>query len=138
MKIVKESKLFFFTLRFPPPYFYSLLNNFIIFPPQCFIPSSTILLFSLLNVFILSSTILLFSLLLLLISKTRHRLSCKKVKFAYRTHNVSLGCLWWILVQDRFIGSFRGGPLEKLWWGRGIFEPQVFFFCYQIPCVYCF
>ena len=41
---------------------------------------------------------------------------------------MSLGCLWWILVQDRFIGSFRGGPLEKLWGGGGIFEPQEFFF----------
>ena len=26
------------------------------------------------------------------------------------------------------IGSLRDGPLEKLWGGRGIFEPQEFFF----------
>ena len=29
----------------------------------------------------------------------------------------------------------RNGPLEKLWGGRGIFEPQEFFFRYQIPCI---
>ena len=30
--------------------------------------------------------------------------------------------------------SLGDGPLEKLWGGgRGIFEPQDFFFCYQIP-----
>ena len=41
---------------------------------------------------------------------------------------MSLGCLWWILVQDRFIGSFRGGPLEKLLWGVGNFWATGFFF----------
>ena len=30
--------------------------------------------------------------------------------------------------------TLRDGPLEKLWGrGRGIFEPQEFFFRYQIP-----
>ena len=45
IKIVKESKLSFFT-TFPSSIFYSLLHNFIIFP-QFFIPSFTILIFSL-------------------------------------------------------------------------------------------
>ena len=43
IKIVKESKLSFFT-TFPSSIFYSLLHNFIIFP-QFFIPSFTILIF---------------------------------------------------------------------------------------------
>ena len=29
----------------------------------------------------------------------------------------------------------RDGPLEKLWGGREIFEPQEFFFHYPIPCM---
>ena len=70
-KIVKESKLFFLPF-FPPPQFYyfrssflnSLLHNFNISPQFFFIPSATILIFSLPNVIIPSSTILLFSLLL--------------------------------------------------------------------------
>ena len=62
-----------FSILFPSSIFsFSLLYNFIIFLPQCFLfPSTTILifpsisLFSLLNVIIPSSTILLFSLLFL-------------------------------------------------------------------------
>ena len=46
MKIVKESKLSFLP-RFPPQFFNSLLHNFIIFAPHFWIPSSTILIFSL-------------------------------------------------------------------------------------------
>ena len=65
IKIVKESKLSFFT-TFPSSIFYSLLHNFIIFVPHSWIPSSTILIFSL-NFFILSTKILIFSLLLILL-----------------------------------------------------------------------
>ena len=52
IKIVKESELSFFTLRFPPQpfFFYSLLHNFIIFPSPpphsiVFYPSPTRLIF---------------------------------------------------------------------------------------------
>ena len=47
IKIVKESKLSFFT-TFPSIFFYSLLHNFVIFAPHSWIPSSSSLLFSLL------------------------------------------------------------------------------------------
>ena len=35
----------------------------------------------------------------------------------------------------REILSSRDGPLEKLWRGGRAFEPQDFFFRYQIPCL---
>ena len=48
IKIVKESKLSFFTTFPSSIFFYSLLHNFVIFAPHSWIPSSSSLLFSLL------------------------------------------------------------------------------------------
>ena len=47
IKIVKESKLSFFYPVFLLNFFYSRLHNFIIFAPRSWIPSTTILIFSL-------------------------------------------------------------------------------------------
>ena len=47
IKIVKEIKLSFFTTFFLPNFFHSVLRNFIIFASHSWIPSCTILIFSL-------------------------------------------------------------------------------------------
>ena len=47
IRIVKESKLSFFTTFPSSIFFYSLLHNFVIFAPQSWIPSSSSLLLSL-------------------------------------------------------------------------------------------
>ena len=48
--------------------------------------------------------------------------------------------VWWQFLQFSFYwlrdtAPLRDGPLEKLWGGWGIFDPQEFFFRYQIPCM---
>ena len=57
-------------------------------------------------------------------SPVTHKKSLQKVK--YIVDSLDLTDIWRFLNADT--KRFRDGPLEKLWGGRGIFQPQEFFF----------